>query len=560
MYEVGKRALWPCFILFSFAGLARAVDLGTYKGCQASDQNFLIENLAKPLTGANGPTKLTVAERPDHNVEVYFTEKSGAVRKFDGATGQVTTIGNLPAATSNEDGLIGIALDPDFQRNRFIYFNYSFQNKSGQPAESSFRISRFALAPDGNIDPASEKILLKIPSGRNHWHTGGVMSFDAKGNLWIAVGDNQTMELGPGNTKDLRGAILRIHPDNGARGYGVPPGNFGEFFAAKYRASGNPLLADDYSDSAKVRPELYIKGNRNVYTLHSDSVSGRMLFSEFGPDPDPNTNPNNAVPLEEFDVIKEPFYGGWPYFAARYEMGPEHLARNGAGSGTLYGIPIPPIHDRNNIVNNNPDVPVHKLPPNHNALYERTKGCPTSGPLFRYDGRNLPPSGFPPQFDRKWLVADCRNVSYGFHLWSMNPSLDSITGDVKIFAQLSYPGQIVDMQHGPDGVLYFVSYEGGLFRIRYTGACKDAGLFPAANATPILGLRDAGWLRMRSRLISIGSSGAHSISLWDPNGVLAFSVQGTIPQEYRVPASLRPGLYLLKVVAAEGVVTAKIIF
>ena len=44
------------------------------------------------------------------------------------------------------------------------------------------------------------------------FHTAGALAFDGYGDLAVAVGDNQQTDLGPANTADLRGGILRIHP------------------------------------------------------------------------------------------------------------------------------------------------------------------------------------------------------------------------------------------------------------------------------------------------------------------------------------------------------------
>jgi hypothetical protein len=221
------------FFLAAMVGQAMAVDLGTYKGCSATDADF--EQVH--LTTGSGALKLAFDDWGGGLVDVYFIEKGGTFKKYDASSKTVAQLGKVTVATGNEDGLVGLALDPAFKTNRFVYFMYSFL--SADSTESTYRISRFNLGADGKLVSTSEKILIRIPSERNNWHTAGSMQFDAYGDLWIAIGDNETTDLGPGNTADLRGGILRIHPDGSPRGYGIPKGNFGE---GRQRESGGAIF------------------------------------------------------------------------------------------------------------------------------------------------------------------------------------------------------------------------------------------------------------------------------------------------------------------------------
>ena len=130
-----------------------------------------------------------------------------------------------------EEGLLGIALDPAFASNRFVYLFYS-------PSDSSVnRLSRFIF--DGeSLQMSSEKVVLEFYSQRRICcHTGGSLAFAPDGNLFISTGDNTTPFDEPGerfpshgfaptddrpghlqydarrssaNPNDLRGKILRI--------------------------------------------------------------------------------------------------------------------------------------------------------------------------------------------------------------------------------------------------------------------------------------------------------------------------------------------------------------
>ena len=83
-----------------------------------------------------------------------------------------------------EDGLLGLAADPNFAKNGWVYMYFS------PPGEPRNVLARFTLA--GNtLDLASRKILLEVKTQRDQCcHTGGSIAFDAKGNLFLSTGDN----------------------------------------------------------------------------------------------------------------------------------------------------------------------------------------------------------------------------------------------------------------------------------------------------------------------------------------------------------------------------------
>src|SRR5262245_15502376 len=141
---------------------------------------------------------------------------------------------------------------------------------------------------------ASEKVLMSIPHARatGTKHTGGAMAFDMAGNLLLTIGNNSmdephaadeedgkySAEGSPSNAGDLRGSVLRIRPDESARGYGVPAGNFGEYWSQEFARQGKADLAQEYADPAKVKPEIYVKGTRSPYSLTVDPYRGWMTW------------------------------------------------------------------------------------------------------------------------------------------------------------------------------------------------------------------------------------------------------------------------------------------
>src|SRR5690606_21706646 len=133
-----------------------------------------------------------------------------------------------------------------------------------QPSSSvGLRVTRFTLdSATRMLDTGSRREIIHIPAAMGErYHTGGSLRFDNYGHLYISVGDNESLFMGPGNTADLRGGILRIIPGEDG-GYSIPEGNFGEYWAQVWEDSGLIERAIEYRDTSRVRPELYIKGSR----------------------------------------------------------------------------------------------------------------------------------------------------------------------------------------------------------------------------------------------------------------------------------------------------------
>ncbi len=521
-------------ILFLTGTVWSQVDLGTYKGCSATDTDFTYTKL---VTGSAQPLKVAFDLQPNNAVDLYFVEKGGVLKMRTASTGLVTTLGYLPVATGNEDGLVGIALDPGFKTSKTLFLMYSFSGGT----ESTFRISRFMLNGTGKLDLTSEKILIKINSVRGRWHTAGAMVFDAYGDLWVTIGDNEEQERGPANTADMRGGIIRIHPDKSPKGYSIPTGNFGATMAERY-ATSNPTLSAQYADTLKALPEIYIKGTRNAYTLNLDPVRRWAVWGDVGPD-------QGAV-SEEYNLEKAPDYMGWPYFAGSQSMG-------GVVPYGNVGMPaVPTGIVKTAPVNNFAGLTgIKSLPAVKDPIYAKKQSCAMAGPIFRYNGDNsTSPSQFPPQMDRKWIIADCNQVN-GFHLLTLNAAGDAVTANIALFSAFA-TGQLTDLKQGPEGALYVVNQGSGTIDvIRYKGACQDASLkleVPVTELTSHANKTD--WLKVASHSVSIWAPGPHSIRVVDLNGKTVYGISSEGVKTHTVPFT-GTGLQYLVVTTRQGTFT-----
>jgi cytochrome c len=297
----------------SLRKLAR-ISIGTAMGlacavvAQAQQTEF-DPNRFEKTTVVNGLTQpMEMALAPDGTI--YLIELAGKIKAIQPDTGDVKVIGSLKVTTEQENGLIGIALDPKFAENRWVYLQYSPPDFSGQ------HISRFAIASDGSLDIQSEKILMRYLEQRKECcHHAGSMEFGPDGCLYIGTGDNtnpfgDSQGFAPiderdeksafnalrtsANTKSYNGKILRIRPkDDGT--YSIPDGN---------------LFPKDGSVGL---PEIYVMGCRNPWRLNIDQRTGFLYWGDVGPDAG-GDGPRGPRGYDEFNQARKAGFFGWPLF------------------------------------------------------------------------------------------------------------------------------------------------------------------------------------------------------------------------------------------------------
>jgi cytochrome c len=389
------------------------------------------------------------------NNDVLLAERKGSVKIYNRETKQVKTITNLNVFSGIEDGLLGIAIDPDFKKNRWIYFYYAL---AGDRAVN--RLSRFELIGDALVQN-SEKVLLEIPTQRKYCcHSAGYLSFDSKGFLYLSTGDNTNAEETEGytpvderpgraladdqataaNTNDLRGKILRIKPlEDGT--YTIPEGNL--------FPPGNP----------KGRPEIYIMGSRNPYRFSIDRKNNYLYWGDVGPDTKVMGEEGELMSYDEINQARKPGFYGWPYFLGNNQAFPKYNFETKT---------LGPKKDPANPVNDSPNNTGERiLPPAQAAMIwygkKSSKNFPLlgnggasamAGPVYYTDLFPDAPYKLPAYYDGKlfiyeWIRGWIMAVSFdkdGNYL-SMEPFLEHL--------KFKAP---VDMQFGNDGALYVLEY------------------------------------------------------------------------------------------------------
>jgi len=130
---------------------------------------------------------------------MIFTERGGRISIYDGEKRMV--VETIEVSEVAESGLLGIAVDPEFETNRYIYTYHTHPNGFN-------RVSRFTLENDRMEEEAV--LLDNIPSAQ--FHDGGRIKFGPDSKLYVTTGD-ATQPSSAQNINSLAGKILRMNKD-----------------------------------------------------------------------------------------------------------------------------------------------------------------------------------------------------------------------------------------------------------------------------------------------------------------------------------------------------------
>lgn len=230
---------------------------------------------AEVATGLEVPWALAFVD----DATILVTERGGRVRVVRGGRLEPTAVATVSVSARGEGGLLGLALHPEFPKQRVAYLYYT--------AERGNRIARYDVGQDLTL--SNERVLLdRIPSAQ--FHNGGGLAFGPDGMLYAATGDAREPRIAA-DPASLGGKILRINPDGS-----IP--------------DGNPFP----------NSPVYSFGHRNPQGMGWTS-DGTMYAAEHGP-----TGEGGLCCRDEINRIEPGAFYGWPF-------------RAGSGSGPERGSP-----------------------------------------------------------------------------------------------------------------------------------------------------------------------------------------------------------------------------
>ncbi|MGZ8541984.1 MAG: PQQ-dependent sugar dehydrogenase, partial [Chitinophagaceae bacterium] len=197
--------------------------------------------------GISDPTVMAFA--PDGRI--FVAQQTGQLRIIKNGTLLAQPFISLPVNSSGERGLLGIAFDPNFNTNKYIYLYYTLASAANN------RISRFTA--NGDIVVAgSERVVLELdPLSSANNHNGGTMQFGPDGKLYVGVGDNADA-VNAQIFDTYHGKILRINADGS-----VP--------------AGNP-----FTTGSAQQQRLWSYGLRNPFTIAFQPGTGKLLVNDVG--------------------------------------------------------------------------------------------------------------------------------------------------------------------------------------------------------------------------------------------------------------------------------------
>ncbi|MCS6928567.1 MAG: ThuA domain-containing protein [Saprospiraceae bacterium] len=445
-------------------------------------------NLAEPMSMAMFP-----------DGKILLVERRGAIKLFNPADGTLKKVAEIEVFQKNEEGLLGVAIDPKWSENSWIYLYYAPAKK---PHNSSLRLSRFVFKDDV-LYLDSEKVILEVPTDRDlkTLHAAGCLRFDKQGFLYLSTGDN-TNHYGDGytaiderpearqydaqksasNSMDLRGKILRIKPlPDGSyicpagnlyveEDIHVYPGNLHLLYDPAWEGIAYPMskprpvpIAKDYPQRAHVwtgrgRPEIYIMGCRNPFRMDFDHRRGLLIWGEPGPDAGVSDSLRGPEGFDEINIARRAGFYGWPYC-----IGPNLPYREYSYATGSSGPYFNPERPENDSPNNTGD---RHLPPSQPALiwypFKSSElfplvlngtRCAMAGPAY-YCDEYPEKTRFPKRFDGKILIYEwMRN-------WIMAVELDSL--DRYVSMQPVAPnvrlGRPIDLLIDKNGSLWVLEY------------------------------------------------------------------------------------------------------
>ena len=572
MLALAVSAAGPAFAQWKYPGCAD-LDATQFKFTELFNRHATLgaaagdESMEEPVQFALQGVNKAGTEALDH-VDIYFVQRLGGVKYYDGAAKKIGDMGEIPvwaAVTggSNDNGLMGIALDPAFAKNRWMYLWYAppIANKN---LNRRLHLGRFTVTAQNTLDMKSEKVIIDMLASKNdHWHSGGPMEFDAYGDLWIQIGNNSddvddslftqyskdsssNDEWGAGNTASMRGGTIRIHPDDSPKGYSIPKGNFGEYWAAEWEKKGRADLAAEYRNPAKVLPEIYIKGERSNYSIALHPTKRWLAWGTV----------NFQSSRDEFNIAAHPEFTGFPYFHADNERVP--------GQQQMLGKLEDPAAPMNNSALSSG---VHELPPAVPGTVNSLVPVAIGGPIYLYNPANPSRSKFPPHLHNSWIGFDWKQSQ--MHVFGLDTNTLTVTTKTRLdnglFKGIGLRGPL-GAHYGPDGALYLLNYDGsystfnpGITRVEYTGTCLPSGDAIRADAAQRFNIV------LTPTALEVRESGPHAFALFDHAGRRLLDLRGVQGARYdfvalRSRAGLKPGLYLTRVETAAGVYIRRVSF
>jgi glucose/arabinose dehydrogenase len=451
------------------------------------------------FSGLTNPTSIRFS--PDGRV--FVAEKSGIIKVFDSLTDTSPDVfADLRTNTHNfwDRGMLGMALDPNFPTNPYIYVLYTYDAAIGATAPRwgtagatsdpcptppgattdgclvSGRLSR--LEASGNFMTGPEQVLIEDWCQQFPSHSVGDLVFGADGALYVSAGDGASFNyVDYGQTKNPCGDP----PSAAGTNLTAPTAEGGALRSQSVRRDlGSPITLD--GTVIRVDPATGLALPDNPLFSHSNPNARRIvaygLRNPFRITAYPGTNEIWIGDVgwgtwEEINVITNPTDAnvdnfGWPC----YEGNTRQSGYDGANLNICENL----YTEGSSAIT----APYHAW--HHSNKVVSTDNCPTgsssaAGVTFQFAGNN---NNYPAEYNGALFFADYSRDC----VWVMFPGGNGKPNPSNISPFIEAAANPVDLEMGPDGNLYYVDFNGGTIRrIEYFIANQPPIAIATANPT-----------------------------------------------------------------------------
>ena len=261
---------------------------------ESEQANFTVSTLAENL---ENPWSMAFLPGGD----MLISERAGRLRYYENGTLRETAITGLPDTmfTENRGGLLGLALHPDFENNRWLYFSFT----EGEMSANHAALARARLTADGTALNDLE-ILFRVNFEKERgYHHGGRIIFREDGTLMLTIGEGSINMVEAQDPQNHMGSIIRLNDDGS-----VP--------------FDNPFVS-----TRQAMPEIYSYGHRNPQGMAINPATGSVWAHEHGPRGG-----------DEINIIEAGLNYGWPAISYGINYDGSILTEHRTGDG--YAQPI----------------------------------------------------------------------------------------------------------------------------------------------------------------------------------------------------------------------------
>jgi glucose/arabinose dehydrogenase len=405
--------------LWSVGSAAQSIDVAT--GLH-SEKILMVAPVGE--RGLNRPTDLRFL--PDGRMILTEKGSSASGRDEDTArvlvrqsTGELRVAGKFRVDSTNEKGLLGIELDPDYRNNRRLFLYYSAAGSAGGTDLDRHRLVSLKMRPDDTLDRASEQILIRGLRGPAN-HDGGALAIGPDGKLYVGVGDTgcnalccPAQNMFASCLSNANGKILRINLDGS-----IPPDN-PLVNRAGVTACGETCTSPiDAHRLAPPRSEIWAWGLRNPWRIWFDPRTGNLWVGDVG-----------ELTREEIDIVHAGKHYGWPFREGKMGVDVSTCEAMTPGAGSC----VEPVFD---------------------CVHDGVCASITGGAI-------VDSCSWPAPMRGQYYFGD--NVSGRLFALKLNQARDGAEGSSKVIGRFAMP---VTLRPGPDGNLYVVDHQANaVFRV-----------------------------------------------------------------------------------------------